>query len=304
MASFLMSLLEKTKYLLKSHDIIPSHHLSQNFCVDLSLMNRMIEHAKVKKLDTVLEIGSGLGSLTHLLSERAHKVIAVEVDPRLTRLLVERFEEKNNVEVIEDDILDISLPRYDKIVSNPPYSISSKLLVRILEKPEKLVVMTFQREFAEKLTAIPGSKEYGWISVVVKLLSDVEILETVSKKSFFPQPTVESVVLRIKTTKPKYKLSDQDFFQGLTKHLFKNRNKKVKNAVNDFIFSKTGIQKQHVKVFIEEIANNEKRPRNMGMEELIRLSNELDRIFIRSKKLYQLKGRREKRGLKRLGAEE
>ncbi len=280
-----MSLLEETKSLLKSHDIIPSHNLGQNFCVDRSLMNRMIEQAKLNTLDTVLEIGSGLGSLTSLLSERAHKVIAVEVDPRLTRLLVERFKEKDNVELIKENILDISLPRYDKIVSNPPYSISSRLLVKILEKPEKLVVMTVQREFAEKLTAMPGSKGYGWISVAVKLLSDVEILETVSKKAFFPSPKVESVVLKIKTRKPRYKLSDQDFFQGLTKHLFKNRNKKVKNAVNDFIFSKTGIQKQHVKVFIGELDNTEKRPRNMNMEELIRLSNQLHRILIRSKKL-------------------
>ena len=280
-----MSLLEETKHLLKSYDIIPSQHLGQNFCVDLSLMNRMIEHAKVDTSDNVLEIGSGLGSLTHLLSKRAHKVIAVEVDPRLTRLLIGRFKDKDNVEVIEKNILDISFPKYDKIVSNPPYSISSKLLVKILKKPEKLTVMTVQREFADKLMAVPGGKEYGWLSVAVKLVSDVEILETVSEKAFFPQPKVESVVLRIKTVKPKYKLSDQELFQELIKHLFKNRNKKLKNALNDFLVSKTGIQKKHIKVFIEELTNTEKRPRNMNLEELIVLANQLYRIFIRSKKL-------------------
>jgi 16S rRNA (adenine1518-N6/adenine1519-N6)-dimethyltransferase len=245
----------------------------------------MIEHAKVDTSDNVLEIGSGLGSLTHLLSKRAHKVIAVEVDPRLTRLLIGRFKDKDNVEVIEKNILDISLPKYDKIVSNPPYSISSKLLVKILKKPEKLTVMTVQREFADKLMAVPGRKEYGWLSVAVKLVSDVEILETVSEKAFFPQPKVESVVLRIKTVKPKYKLSDQELFQELIKHLFKNRNKKLKNALNDFLVFKTGIQKKHVKVFIEELTNTEKRPRNMNLEELIVLANQLYRIFIRSKKL-------------------
>jgi len=245
----------------------------------------MIKQAKVNNLDTVLEIGSGLGSLTRLLSKKANKVIAVEVDPRFSRLLVERFKEKENVEVIEENILDIPLPRYNKIVSNPPYSISSKLLVKILRRPEKLIVMTVQREFADKLTAMPGTKEYGWLSVVVKLVSDVEILEEVPKKAFFPQPKVESVVLRIKTGKPKYKLVDQDFFQELVKHLFTNRNKKVKNAVNDFLVFKTGLQKKHIRVFIEELANSEKRPRNMNVKELTRLANQLDRIFIRSKKL-------------------
>jgi len=280
-----MSLLEETKYLLKSHDIIPSQHLGQNFCVDLYLMNRMIEQAKVDTSDTVLEIGSGLGSLTHLLSKRANKVIAVEVDPRLTRLLIERFKDKDNVEIIEENILDISLPKYDKIVSNPPYSISSKLLVKILKKAEKLVVMTVQREFAEKLMAVPGSKEYGWLSVAAKLVSDVEIVETVSEKAFFPQSKVESVVLRIKTVKSKYKLSDQVLFQELIKHLFKNRNKKMKNALTDYLVSKTGIQKKHIKVFIEELTNTEKRSRKMNLEELIVLVNQLYRIFIRSKKL-------------------
>ncbi len=280
-----MSLLEETRNLLKSHNIIPNQHLGQNFCVDFSLMNRMIEHAKVNTSDTVLEIGSGLGSLTHLLSKRAYKVIAVEVDRRLSRLLFERFKEKDNVEVFGENILEIPLPRYDKIVSNPPYSISSKLLVKILENPEKLIVMTVQREFAEKLTAMPGNNEYGWLSIIVKLASNVEILDTVSKKAFFPQPKVESVVLRIKTGKPKYKLSNEDFFQDLVQHLFTNRNKKVKNSVVGFLVSKTGIQKKYIKVLIEELDNIEKRPRNMSVEEFIRLANEIDSVFIRSKKL-------------------
>ena len=245
----------------------------------------MIKQAKVNNLDTVLEIGSGLGSLTYLLSKKANKVIAVEVDSRFSRLLVERFKENENVKVIEENILDIPLPRYNKIVSNPPYSISSKLLVKILRKPEKLIVMTVQREFADKLTAMPGTKEYGWLSVAVKLVSDVEILEKVPEKAFFPQPKVESVVLRIKTGKPKYRIVDQDFFQELVKHLFTNRNKKVKNAVNDFLVFKTGVQKKHIRVFIEELANSEKRPRNMNLKELTRLANQLDKIFIKSKKL-------------------
>jgi len=280
-----MSLLDETRNLLKSHNIIPNQHLGQNFCVDFSLMNRMIEHAKVNTSDTVLEIGSGLGSLTNLLSMRACKVIAVEVDPRLTRLLFERFKEKDNVEIIGENVLEIPLPRYDKIVSNPPYSISSKLLVRILEKPEKLIVMTVQREFAEKLTAMPRSKEYGWLSVIVERTSSVEVLDTVSKEAFFPQPKVESVVLRIKTGKQKYKLSNEDLFQDLVKHLFKNRNKKVKNSVYGFLALKTGIQKKQLKSLIEELVNIENRPRNMNVEELIRLANEIDSIFIRSKKL-------------------
>jgi len=280
-----MSLLEETKQLLDDHGVRPESRIGQNFCVDAPLMRRMVEYAEVGESDTVLEVGSGLGNLTRILSERAGRVIAVEVDPRLIRILRERLSDRDNVEVIEGDILDIPLPRYDKVVSNPPYSISSSLILRLIERPEKLLVLTLQKEFAGRLRAEVGSKNYGWLGVYVGLMADLEVLEQLSQKAFYPPPEVESTVVRIKTRRPRYKVAGQGFFQELVKHLFTERNRKVRNAISAFLASRTGVGRREIRILTESLPTLEKRPRMMSLEEFVALSNRLHRIFIESQRV-------------------
>jgi 16S rRNA (adenine1518-N6/adenine1519-N6)-dimethyltransferase len=122
------NLLQRTKHLLRLYGFSPKKRLGQNFTVNYDIMQSLVEHASLTKNDVVLEVGAGFGFLTHLLSDRCKKVIAVEVDPQLANFLRKNLSTLSNVDLIEGDILKVSLPAFNKVVSAPPYSISSPLL--------------------------------------------------------------------------------------------------------------------------------------------------------------------------------
>ena len=145
----------------------------------------------------MLEIGPGTGNLTEALAARAGRVYAVEVDPDLAAQLAGRF---SNVQVINADALTVELPDYNKIVSNLPYQISSKITYRLLSRPFELAVLMYQREFAQRMTATAGSKEYGRLAMVVGFFCQVEILENVPKTAFRPVPQVNSAIVRLRPT--------------------------------------------------------------------------------------------------------
>ncbi|UCE16132.1 MAG: methyltransferase domain-containing protein, partial [Candidatus Bathyarchaeota archaeon] len=120
-----MDLLQRAKHLLYLYKVFPKKRLGQNFVINRALLQRMISYASVNREDTVLEVGAGLGFLTKLLSPVCKKIIAVEVDPRLTRILRSELRDLENVQLVEGDVLKVSVPQFNKVVSTPPYSISS-----------------------------------------------------------------------------------------------------------------------------------------------------------------------------------
>lgn len=197
----------------------------QHFLVDRSIAERMARYAELKKDDHVLEIGPGTGSLTEVLAARAARVFAVEVDPRLAADLRGRF---SNVQVMEGDALKVELQWCNKIVSNLPYQISTKITYRLLAIPFDLAVLMFQREFAERMIATAGSREYGRLGMAVGYLCDAEILEIVPKGAFRPVPEVESAIVRL--TKRRVEL-DPRAFMKFADGLFRSRRKKVKKAL-------------------------------------------------------------------------
>jgi 16S rRNA (adenine1518-N6/adenine1519-N6)-dimethyltransferase len=138
--------------------------IGQNFLVDRDVLSRIADYAELNPADSILEIGAGTGNLTEVLSRRAGRVYAVEVDGGLAMGLKGRFA---NVKVIEGDALKVELPDYNKVVSNLPYQISSKITYRLLSKPFDLAVLMYQREFAKRLIAAPGTAGYGRLSMVV-----------------------------------------------------------------------------------------------------------------------------------------
>ena len=193
-----MDLLAQTLRLLREHGIRPSRRLGQSFLVDGALADRMVGYLDPRPADTVLEIGAGLGALTERLAGRCSRVIAVEVDGRLAAILRERFS-GTNVEVVEGDILEMELPRVDKVISNVPYPISSELVLKLLREPRYgVAVLTFQREFAARLVARPGTGDYGRITVITSLYAEVELLEVVGRRSFYPVPKVDSAVVGLR----------------------------------------------------------------------------------------------------------
>ena len=227
------SLTWKVRKLLAEAGVKPRRKLGQSFMVDRELLARMVDYGEVSRADRVLEVGAGLGFLTEVLAGRAGLVLAVEADPRLFRLLKERFSRRENVKLYLGDFLKLRLEGlYDKVVSNPPYSIASPMLFKLIEAPFKLAVLTLQREFAERLNAQPGMRSYGRLTVSAYYWVEVEILEHVKPEAFYPRPEVSSVVVRLKPRgSPPFKLENYEFFSEVVKLLFSQRRRKLSRAL-------------------------------------------------------------------------
>jgi 16S rRNA (adenine1518-N6/adenine1519-N6)-dimethyltransferase len=201
--------------------------LGQHFLMDCDATMRIASYAELKPEDRVLEIGPGPGNLTKALALRAGQVYAVEIDPDLAARLSGRF---SNVQVINGDALKVELPHYNKIVSNLPYQISSKITYRLLSLPFETAVLMYQWEFAKRMTATASSEEYGRLAMTVGFFSRIEIMEKVSKMAFRPVPQVDSAVVRLSPRSDRPEVDGADFMR-LAEGLFNNRRKKVKKGL-------------------------------------------------------------------------
>ncbi len=210
--------------------------LGQHFLIDKHVAEREITYADIGTDDVVLEIGPGKGILTQLLAKKAKKVIAIEIDSAL----VEKLENTvpGNVSVIHADIMKIdfnTLPRFNKIVSNLPFQISSPVTFKLLKYPFSKAVLIYQKDFADRMIARFHTKNYSRLSVGVYYRTHCRVLETVSRNCFSPQPKVESsIVEMIPRTKPPFNVLDESFFFEIVKQLFVHRRKKIKNTLEKF----------------------------------------------------------------------
>jgi 16S rRNA (adenine1518-N6/adenine1519-N6)-dimethyltransferase len=268
------SLYTETLNILRQHRIFPKKHLGQNFVVDDSLLQSMIAYANVSVNDVVLEVGAGLGALTRLLSPRAREVIAVERDTKLIPILHRQLSGLNNVSLIEGDVLTAEVPFFDRVVSTPPYSISSPLLFWLLAKPFKLAVLAFQEEFARRLTAAVGSKDYSRLTVSTYYRADVELLDHVSKIQFYPPPDVDSTIVRLKPKPTPFKVKDEKAFFSLVQAVFTQRNKKLRNAIMPFL-KKRGVAKEKARALADSLTFHDKRVRELAPEDFGALANEI-----------------------------
>jgi len=269
-----MNYLTRTKRLLHVYEVHPKKRLGQHFMIDSTLLQTMISHAELNTEDIILEVGAGFGFLTQLLFQRCKKVIAIEVDPKLVKALRERFYNAENIELIEGDVLKTFVPPFNKVVSTPPYSISSPLLFWLLEKSFKLAVLAFQEEFAKRLTATVGSKDYSRLTVATYYRADVELLDHVSKSSFYPPPDVDSTIVRLKPKPVPFRVKDEKAFWELVQTVFTQRNKKLRNAVLSFII-KRGLGKEEAQRLADSLTFHDKRVRELAPEDFGALTNEI-----------------------------
>ena len=265
--------MEETKKLLAESQVTPKANLGQSFCVDLELLRRLVDYSDVKASDTVLEIGAGLGSLTILLAERAETVLAVELDPILAKMLRHTVADRENVRVIEGNILNLNHLVFQKVVANPPYSISLPLLQALLRWKFTSAVMTLQREFAEKLTAKQGEEQYSQLSVLASYRTDVEILERVPRSAFYPQPKVESVVVRIQQRPPTFHIRDKELFTRLVKTLFTQRNRKVRNGLATFLQHNVGASKDEARKLLSGFPHLDRRVEKLAAGDFADIAN-------------------------------
>ncbi len=203
--------------------------LGQHFMVDERILQEEVECADVSDKDTVLEVGPGMGALTKHLVERAGKVIAIEKDRALGMMIRDTFPD---VELIEGDAMKVEWPSFNKMVSNIPYRISSPLTFRLLEHDFDVAVLTYQKEFAERLVAYAGEMAYSRLSVMAYYRAEMEYLETIPRNAFKPQPKVESAIVRIRPRKePPFYVEDEKLFEDVVRTLFSARRKMVRSAL-------------------------------------------------------------------------
>ncbi len=267
----MMDLDKKTKQLLKRYRIFPKKRFGQNFMVDEDYLCEMASYASLSKDDVVLEIGAGFGALTKILSPLCSRIIAVEVDHRLCEALKIEFASLSNVTLINGDVLEAAIPAFNKVVSNLPFHISSPILFWVLKQSFELAVLTFQKEFAERLVASVGSKDYSRLTVETYYLADVELLETVPREAFYPLPDVDACIvrLRLKKTTP-FRVENEEVFHELVRTLFTQRNKKMRNAVSGFL-RKLGKEKE----MADSLLFHDKRVRELAPEDFGAIANEL-----------------------------
>jgi 16S rRNA (adenine1518-N6/adenine1519-N6)-dimethyltransferase len=224
---------------LEQHGIIPKKSLGQNFLHDPNALEKIIEIADITPETTVLEIGSGTGNLTRVLAREAARVIAVEVDDRLMPLLRAEFAGQPRVEVIHGDILDIDINarlagKPYVVVANLPYYITSAILRHLFEqvqpRPQRIVV-TVQREVAERITAAPG--DMSLLAVSVQFYGRPQIVMRLKPAAFWPRPDVESAVVRIDVyeTPPVDVPGEGEFFR-VVRAGFGQKRKQLRNALS------------------------------------------------------------------------
>ena len=230
---------------IKEYNLFAKKKLSQNFILDLNLTNKIINLSDRIKYNSIIEIGPGPGSLTRsLLLNGAKKVIAIEKDKRFIDVLqILKIASHNKLIIENEDALNINLKdiinKYNiinaEIIANLPYSIATKLLLKWIPFPKKINQMTlmFQKEVAERITAKPGSKKYGRLSILIGLMAEAKIIMHIPSSAFKPQPKVDSAIVQIKPKIKKIRFN-KDILEEITKNLFNQRRKQIKSTLINF----------------------------------------------------------------------
>jgi len=244
--------------------------------VDSSILQSMVDYASLNQNDMVLDIGAGLGFLTRFLANKCGSVLAVESDGRLVKVLREEFKNLPSVKIIEGDVLKVAIPDFNKVVSIPPYHISSPLLLWLFGKNFDCAVLIFQKEFANRLVASIGSEDYGWLTVFTYYHVEVELLDDVPRWVFYPQPEVDSIIIRLKPRKlPPFKLKNEVLFRQMVQSLFTQRNRKVRNAILPFIKGARAMTEEKADELAEVLPFHDKRVRELAPEDFGVLANAL-----------------------------
>lgn len=244
---------------------------------DEEVINRQIDHADLTKKETVLEIGSGLGALTFKLAEKAGKVVAVEKDSRMFSFLKSKI--PSNVELINADVMKIELPKFDVVVSNLPYQISSPVTFKLLDHRFRKAILMFQKEFAQRMTAKCGEKAYSRLSVNVYYRAEAKILEFVSRNAFYPVPEVDSAIVELVPREPPFSVMNEETFFKVVDTLFGQRRKKIKNAlvklVTEVMRQTRKFSKSSLKEIIQGLPYGDERVEKLSPEKIGKLADDL-----------------------------
>jgi 16S rRNA (adenine1518-N6/adenine1519-N6)-dimethyltransferase len=272
------SLFHELTGLMVRHGFKPNKKLGQHFLIDASVIEQMVKAAELNDSDTVLEIGPGTGFLSRELA-KACRVEAIELDQTLAGLLEKELSHEK-FHLTQGDFLKVPLPPFNKVVSCPPFNISSEIMYKLFLADIDLAILLLQKEFAEKLTALPGYPEYTAISFLAQYFFEIEILFHVSIKSFFPTPKTPCVVVKVSPARKHGQAKDDIVFTKFIKSVFRFKNKSLANALKyAFPFLEKEL-KQSKDGFLKAIGKIEPELREekvyaLDFEELVEAFNQL-----------------------------
>jgi len=267
---------------LKEYGFTPRKRWGQHFLVDRNILNKVIRTAQLDQSDIVLEIGPGLGEMTLALARHVKKVIAVEIDPKLVKILKEKASNFSNIMIVEGDVLKINFEQlYDqanqplKGVANLPYQISTPLLFRFIESRDLFSSLTLmlQREVAERMMASPGGKNYGPLSIFIQSASVLSIPFYIKPSAFFPPPKVESAVVHmIWKEVPRMASEEEEWFKKVVKGCFSYRRKRLSNALKHADMDLPQDLEQRMRRIGIDL---ERRPETLTIQEFVHLAKAL-----------------------------
>lgn len=253
--------ISETKAIIEKYGFSFQKRLGQNFLIDSNIIDKIIHGADLTKKDVVLEIGPGIGSLTQAMAESAKKVIAVEIDKKLIPVLEDTLSGYDNIRIINEDILKLDIMKVIseedvdqiKVVANLPYYITTPIIMNLLEKklPISSITVMIQREVAERMDAVPGTKAYGSLSLATSYYAETELVTMVKPDCFIPKPSVGSAVIKLtRRTTPSVSVIDEAILFKIIKGGFAQRRKTLINSLTN---SQPQFEKNQVIQALEEL---------------------------------------------------
>ena len=270
----------------------PRHRLGQNFLIDLNLMRFLVEAAGIHSADAVLEVGCGTGSLTEELAARAGRLVGVEFDPVLFRIAKKRLADADNLTLICGDALEskntingdvikaLQAARADcggrlLLVANLPYSVASSVMANLItgSPAAEAMIVTVQKEVADRMTAAPAHEDYGPLSILMAATGKVQVLKKLPPSVFWPRPQVDSAIVRFdRDAKKAGQIHDMNTFQQVIHLLMSHRRKMIKACVK---FAEGDLANVHhwPDVFAEAFIDHQNRPENLTPAKYINIAN-------------------------------
>ena len=281
------NVLDDTKFIMKKYNIKANKSLGQNFLIDDNVIEKIIEGSNVCKNDLIIEIGPGLGTLTEVLLEKAYKVISIELDKKMIKILEDRFKLYNNFELLHNDVLKVNLNeiiqkekkdsniKNVKIVANLPYYITTPIIMKLLEEQLDLnsITVMVQKEVADRLIETPGGKNTGAITYSVFYYATSESILEVSNTSFIPEPDVASEVIKLDIRKtPPVNVKDKNVMFRIIKCAFMQRRKTLLNSLTN---TKVFLNKDEgIKILNKLNLSENIRPEKLSLQDFANITNE------------------------------
>lgn len=281
-------LLEETKTIMKKYGIKANKDLGQNFLINEEVVENIINSSEISKEDLIIEIGPGLGTLTKELLKKAGKVVCIELDKKMIKILKDRFITSSNLEILNEDVLQVDLNelikkhkghdniKKAKIVANLPYYITTPIIMKLLEDKldiESITVMV-QKEVADRLIDIPGGKYTGAITYTIFYYCESEKIMEVSNNSFIPEPDVTSEVIKMKLrNKPAVEIENPKVMFMIIKSAFMQRRKTLLNALtNTQVFAS---KQEGLKILKKLNLDENVRAENLSIQDYANIAKEI-----------------------------